>query len=113
MRSFLLFLLAPVAVLCTDYNYSTVTTGDLCCDKGIEDPNGFCKGMNLNAYGCCDVPNRPEDPNSPNAKFNIGCDGLPDDFPVGRTVVASVPGSVVKKFVRPGDNMIGFVGCAA
>ncbi|KAK1978176.1 hypothetical protein LZ30DRAFT_825203 [Colletotrichum cereale] len=97
-------------------------TGGLCCDEGIPDPSGTCKALNLNSYGCYGLSNGEGLPGQ-----TAGCDlSKEDGFPIGRKVEAFVPGSgdgTVKKVIewtiaRPfrghaGDNMVGFIGCAA
>ncbi|KAK1976806.1 hypothetical protein LZ30DRAFT_733639 [Colletotrichum cereale] len=119
MRSFLLFLLAPVAVLSKDNTqFAIPTKGEVCCDAGIADPSGTCKGMGLNAYGCCDIANDQDD-------FPLaGCDRTPQ-YPTGRKVEGFVAGSgdgrVSRIISGPrrgnmigslGDNFVGFIGCA-
>ncbi|KAK1984507.1 hypothetical protein LZ30DRAFT_431619 [Colletotrichum cereale] len=110
MRSFLLLLLAPVAVLSDDFDqFAEPATGNICCDSGITDPSGTCKGMNLNSYTCINLFN---DQGALPGAFNSkgGCDRSPP-FPIGRQVKAFVPGAV-KKPLAAGDNAVGFIGCA-
>ncbi|KAK1985330.1 hypothetical protein LZ30DRAFT_649929 [Colletotrichum cereale] len=111
MRSFLLLLLAPVAVLSFDFDqFATPATGEICCDAGIADPSGTCKGMNLNAYGCINLENDGDaEPGAFTGKG--GCDRSPTTFPTGRNVKAFVPVEV-RKSLGGNDTAVGFIGCA-
>ncbi|KAK2022427.1 hypothetical protein LX32DRAFT_193759 [Colletotrichum zoysiae] len=115
MRFFIPFFFAPSVLACfgsgcQQHPYTeieTPETGPLCCDNGVADPTGTCKGQNLNAYCCSDSKN------DGTGQFDSGCDGLAR-FTVGRQVVAfaaDAPRCNTTDVL--GDTIVGFVGCAA
>ncbi|KAK1988260.1 hypothetical protein LZ30DRAFT_683988 [Colletotrichum cereale] len=111
MRSFLLLLLAPVAVLSVDvFDFATPTTGQICCDHGAQDPSGTCKTMGLNAYGCLNFAN-DESAEFGDSSGLGGCDRLVD-FKVGCNVFGFAENVPVKKPLSDGNTIVGFIGCA-
>ncbi|KAK1993208.1 hypothetical protein LX36DRAFT_661724 [Colletotrichum falcatum] len=115
------FVFAPIVMACwgtycnppntepdtSDGQNLTVATGQLCCDSGIPDPTGTCKGKNLNSY-CCS--NRGNDGND----IEGGCDNL-IRFNVGRDVMMQAGNSPQCNFTGAdsGATYFGFIGCAA
>ncbi|KAK2000568.1 hypothetical protein LX36DRAFT_654288 [Colletotrichum falcatum] len=105
-RHLAILLLAPAALAVVDVKKPT--TGQICCDHGVEDPTGTCSSQGLNAYCCSDRQN--DNP------YSGGCDYFAR-FKVGRDVLsfADVPACNVSIPVLIGDPtiIVGFVGCAA